>query len=126
MTETTTETMTLSTMLRDAGAFGGAALVLGAALLLLGLLIAARRGSRGAALAMLAASFLPLALAMVGTAIQYLAGLRELVLLNAAVTPRDMSAANARVAVVAACAGWGWLLASCGAVLALARSRAAS
>ena len=111
-------------LLASAGVVGAISLLLGLALLALGIVVAVRRGRRAHAIALLAAAPLPFLLGCVGNALGMIGAFDEVVKLGPAVTPKDL-AAGMRVAFSAAALGvLATILALGGAIAALARSQA--
>ena len=114
-----------SGLLASGGTLGVLALLVGLGILVAGIVVARRGGSRGQALAVLAAALLPFLLGSLGTALGSIGGFDEIVRLGPAVTPKDMAAGQRHALAAAACGTVGTILAVCGGIAALARSRPA-
>jgi hypothetical protein len=109
--------------LAQGGVAGMLAVLLGATVLVLGIVVSARRGPRRHALALFAAAWLPLPIALFGKALNEIAAFDEIIRLGPAMTPKDMAAGLSAAQAVTACALLALLLGLSGAVAALARSQ---
>lgn len=106
-----------------AGGSGALAILVGLAVLVAGLVVAVRAGPRRHALAVFAASWLVLPIALIGRAVGEFAAFQEVIRLGPAVTPKDLAGGLSGTSAVTACAFLGLLLGLTGSVAALARSR---
>jgi len=107
----------------SAGVIGILTLLTGFAVLVTGLGLAAKRGSRSHALAVFAAAWLVVPLALAGRSFGEWRAMEEIIQLGPAVTPKDLAYGLKTAAAVTACATFGLLLGLVGSVAALARSR---
>lgn len=111
-------------LLGSTGVVGTVGLLLGLAILTLGVLVAVRRGKRAHAFALLVAAFLPFLIGTIGSAVGVIGAFDEVVKLGPAVTPKDL-AAGMRSAVAAGALGMvATILALGGAIAALACTQA--
>lgn len=106
-----------------AGPTGALAILVGLLVLGTGVAVALRQGPRRHALAVFAASWLVLPIALIGRSSGEFTAFREIVRLGPAVTPKDLAAGLSGTSAVTACAFLGLLLGLVGSVAALSRSR---
>ncbi|MCE9637436.1 MAG: hypothetical protein K8T90_17160 [Planctomycetes bacterium] len=108
--------------IENAGLSGLLAIAIGLVVLALGLRVAMKRGPRRHALALLAASWLPLALVLLGRSMGEYGALAEIRALGPALTLRDLAYAMQVTAAGSACSALALTLGLSGAIAALARS----
>ena len=113
---------TLPNVFEAAGAAGLLALVVGMSVLGLGVALFVRRGTRGQALALTVAAFLPFLLGEIGTSMGSFRAQTSIVRLGPAVTPKDLAYGQRQVIASKLFGNVATMLALCGAVAALARS----
>ena len=113
---------TLPSVFEAAGAAGLLALVIGVCVLGLGVALFVRRGTRGQALALTVAAFLPFLLGEIGTSMGRFGAQTMIVQLGPAITPKDVAAGQRQVIASKLFGNVATMLALCGAVAALARS----
>lgn len=99
------------------------ALLVGIAVLVLGIVVARRRGPQWHAHALFAAAWLPLPIGLFGKAAGEVAAFNEVVRLGPALTPNDLAHGLAQASAATACALLAILFGLAGAIAALARSR---
>lgn len=105
------------------GPAGILAILVGLAVLVLGIAVAAKCGPRRHALALFAAAWLVVPIALFGRALGEISAFQEVVQLGPAVTPKDLAGGLQYASGVSAYALLGLLLGLAGSVAALARSR---
>ncbi len=112
-----------SGIVASAGALGLLALAVGFAVLVVSIVLAVRRTSRGPALALVAMALVPYLVGGINSGMGEIAAQAEIMRLGPAVTPKDL-AHGQRIALTGKLFGAvGSVLALCGAATALSRSR---